>query len=360
MTQESHSPRHRAGAIPGSTVSVRPMAAGRTELAWMQRGRILDAMVEVASERGYAGASVGAVIARAGVSRRVFYTHFTDLGGCFAAVLDQGSEWARDLVLAAYTRRETWQEGVRWALASLLVLLDSKPRLARVWLVESRAAEASTLKHREGKMAELLAVILEPWPLPGAWRPAPLAAEGAFASVRGIVENHLLAPDGQPLIELLGPLMGLATAPFLDHKEAAREIDLGETLAREILAKRVSLPCAPAVQDIEVASQTRLIPAMLRNANAHRARQCLLFVAAHPVSSNQKIAKGIGVGHKGQVSTLLRHLSTLGLVSKHDHGAGHTTTWRTTPAGEQVAQALAASLPPNAADKGGKPQKVDV
>src|ERR1700733_912081 len=41
-----------------------------------QRERLLNGMIEVADRRGYAGASVSAVIAEAGVSRPTFYDYF--------------------------------------------------------------------------------------------------------------------------------------------------------------------------------------------------------------------------------------------------------------------------------------------
>ncbi len=47
-----------------------------------------------------------------------------------------------------------------------------------------------------------------------------------------------------PFIELLGPLMGLIVAPYLDARGVEREIERGEELARKIatgdqLAQRV-------------------------------------------------------------------------------------------------------------------------
>jgi AcrR family transcriptional regulator len=328
--------RDSGGGSDGSVVA-------RVRAGHNQRERIVGAMVEVVAEQGYRGASVGAVITRAGVSRRTFYRHFEGLQDCFAAVLEHGSELVKELVRAAYVGQERWQDAVRWALASLLVFLDSKPQLAQVWLVESHAAGAWTLKYRELKMAELLEVIVEPWPFPDSWRPPPMAVEGAFASVRTIVDNQMLADNGRPLIELLGPLMGLATAPYLSVKEVAHEVECGEQLTRAIFSGEVSLPPLARAGVSSSASHGATMPAMLRNPNAHRARDCLRFVASHPDANNQQIAVGIGIEHKGQVSTLLRRLAGLGLLNKHAQGPGHPTTWRVTQDGQRTVHSLSTS-----------------
>ena len=43
-----------------------------------QRDRIVESVIEVVSETGYAGLTVRAVVGRAGVSRRTFYEHFSN------------------------------------------------------------------------------------------------------------------------------------------------------------------------------------------------------------------------------------------------------------------------------------------
>jgi AcrR family transcriptional regulator len=56
-------------------------------VAASQRGRLIEAMVALAGEQGFAATTVADVIERAGVSRKTFYEHFSD---------------CRDLLLAAF------------------------------------------------------------------------------------------------------------------------------------------------------------------------------------------------------------------------------------------------------------------
>jgi AcrR family transcriptional regulator len=299
-----------------------------------QRARILQAMVEVVAERGFAGASVGLVIARAKVSPRTFYGQFGGLEECFVAVLDEGADRVIGLFREAFERERTWRDGLRSALASLLVMLDSEPVLARVWLVESLAASPVVLEHRERNAGDLLSVIVASWPAADATSIPPLAREGTFASVLGVVGDRLFKGKGAPLIELLGPLMGLAVAPYLDRDALAREIERAQALAEEIQSGRRAWPLPDSAR---VPAE---LPALLAHAGAHRARRCLLYIAGHPGASNREVAAGIGIAHLGQVSTLLARLGGLELLAKRAGAPGHPNAWRVTAAGTQAAAAL--------------------
>jgi AcrR family transcriptional regulator len=311
--------------------------AGMQRAHSTRRERIVAAMVEVVAERGYAGASVGLVAARARVSRRTFERQFA--GGvedCFGAVLDLGLARTMDLLRQAFEGAETWQEGVRVALASLLLFFDSEPLLTRVWLVESLAAGAWAHKHRQRNVERFREFVLSSWPVSTTWQAPPLAADGVMATVLGVIHAHLAAAKAEPLIDLLGPLMGMATAPYLSPRAVSREVGLGERLAREI--KAGSHPVGfPSPRD---APSPHPLPATLSNPNGHRARQCLLFLADHPGASNGEIAAGIGVAHQSQISRLLSHLLKQDLVTKRSAGAGKRNAWHATRRGEDVAQVL--------------------
>jgi hypothetical protein len=176
-------------------------------------------------------------------------------------------------------------------------------------------------------------MISNAWDPPDGWQPPPIAAEAVMTSILGVLHNHLVAGNPEPLISLLGPLMGVIVRPYLDPKTATREIALGEELAEEIQAGRAwPLPTA-AVAAIDV-------PVLVARPGAHRARQCLLFIAQNPDASNRQIAMGIGVSHQGQVCTLLARLKALGLLDKQSGDPGHSNAWRLTGLGCRTAASL--------------------
>lgn len=319
-------------------------AAAHEQVAQSQRARILQALVEVVAERGFAGTTVKLVRTRAGVSSRTFYECFEGLEDCFTAVLDLGQKRTIELVSLAFEREECWQDGVRSVLALLLAFLDSEPLLARVWLVESLAAGSWAHEHRERNLADLRELVLARWPASDSWTSPPLAAEGVMSSVLGIMHAHILQGKPELFIELLGPLMGLVTAPYLDARGVEREIERGDELAREILAgdTRWAPPSAQATgQDTGLGvGQGVALPATLNNPSAHRARECLLFLAEHPDSSNREVAMGIDVAHQSQISSLLAYLFQENLVTKRSEGRGKRNAWQLTPRGEEIARAL--------------------
>lgn len=349
-------------------------AVGGSARGWVvdsRRARILQATVEVIAERGYAHATVGLVVARARVSRRTFDRLFTGLEDCLATVFDLGLERTIVLVGDAFEREETWQDGLRMALASLLVFLDRERLLTRVWLVESLAAGPWAVEHRERNLQVVRELVLSGWPVSEEWSLPPLAAEGVIASVLGILHTHIATGKPEPLIELLGPLMGLVSGPYLSRGASARQIELGEQLAREVQAGEHPLGLS-GEQPNELSGArsgglfeqyrggrsgerrgdpgwprrrhpTRLdvaIPVVLSNPNAHRARQCLLFLAEHPDASNREVAAGIGVAHQSQISKLLGYLVEENLVAKNSQGTGQRNAWRLTPLGKEILRAL--------------------
>jgi AcrR family transcriptional regulator len=58
------------------------------QVASDQRSRLIEAMVELVGEQGYATTTVGHVIARTAVSRKTFYTHFDDRRDLLLATFD--------------------------------------------------------------------------------------------------------------------------------------------------------------------------------------------------------------------------------------------------------------------------------
>jgi AcrR family transcriptional regulator len=305
----------------------------RAPAARTARARILDAMVLTVAERGFAGATITAVCARARVSRATFYDSFDGLRDCFVAVIDDGYRRARALITEAFAEECEWRAGVRAALGALLAFFDDEPLLARVWLLETLAAGSWALERRARHLAALTALITERWPLPEDAELSQLAAPAAIEAVLGIVEARLLANGEEPLVVLLGPLMGLIGTVYLGPAAAAVETERGQAHARRILTARQSRPSCATAHEPE-------LPPALRNPRAHRARECLQHLAANPGSSNRQIASALGIARQEQISKILARLHALGLLVKQAAPPGGANAWSLTPYGTQLARAL--------------------
>jgi AcrR family transcriptional regulator len=118
-----------------------------------QRGRILDAMADVVSEKGYAAATVGDVTARAGVSRKTFYEQFEDKQSCFLAGFDAGVA-----VLVSHLREKTagqrgWYDRLRIGLEAFFKLLSEEPAFTRCLAIDAFAAGEVARQRRAALVA---------------------------------------------------------------------------------------------------------------------------------------------------------------------------------------------------------------
>ena len=83
-----------------------------------ERGRILEALIEVGADHGYEGTTVAGVAAAAGVSQARFEAHFADKEACFLAAYEAMSDVLVSCATAAFERAEglPWAERVAAAL----------------------------------------------------------------------------------------------------------------------------------------------------------------------------------------------------------------------------------------------------
>jgi AcrR family transcriptional regulator len=314
------------------------------QAALEQSVRIMQALVGVLAERGFAGATIGLVVRQARVSTHTFYRCFEGLEECLIAVMDTALDETIALVSRELQGTDCWQDEVRSALAAVLSYFDRNPRLARVCIVETLAGGPVVLTHRERLIQAFRLPVLEriERDVP---KVSPLAAEGVMSSVLGIMHAHIITAKPGPFIELLGPLMGLIMAPYLGALRVEREIEQGDELARGILAGDARwAPSMPKFSDPQDTGhggeQAAAPPAILVKPNARRARECLLFLAEHPDSSNREVAVGINIAHQSHISRLLAYLLHENLATKRSEGRGKRNAWRLTSRGEEIAQAL--------------------
>jgi AcrR family transcriptional regulator len=304
----------------------------REQFLEMQRARLMEAAVQVVSQRGFGGATIEAVVAGAGVSRSTFYEVFDDFDACFLALLDSGMRRSIVLMSEAYDRGASWQEKMLAGLAALLAFLDSEPLLARVCLVEALAAGPSALEYRAREL-ELLKHMIDAALVraPGSHQTSPLTAEAVVASVVGILHARLITGEAPPFLDMLGSLAALVIEPYVDGRSMVEQTSRAEQLA-QISSEQHELRQRSSVS----------IPNALRVPGAYRARGCLVYVAEHPGASNRAIADGIGITHHGQMSTLLGRLERKGLLAKHAAGAGRHNAWWPTSEGKLISDALRA------------------
>jgi AcrR family transcriptional regulator len=312
----------RSTAARGSSLEDRP-------LAQMQRARLLAAATELASERGIASVSVGAIVTRCGMSRRTFYELFENVEDCLLAAFDQAAERVASAVLPAFEAQRRWQDALRAGLEALLRALDADPHGARFLLIESPAAGRLTIERRGRLLAALAKAIDRGRGERAKGVPAPpLTAEGLAGAVCFLLQTRLLEPDRRPLVALANPLMSMLVLPYLGPAAASAEL-------------RRPAPRAPARPPAaEPAPGTLLKDLPMRV--TYRTVRVLLAVdelGARGINpSNREVSRLAGVGDQGQMSKLLRRLERLRLIVNEgaEGERGAPNAWRLTERGDEV------------------------
>jgi AcrR family transcriptional regulator len=128
----------------------------RERVAASQRGRILQSMVEVVAERGYANVRVADVITAAGVSRKTFYELFADREDCFLAAFDFWLGRLLQMTTAGFESEPEapWTERIRVGLTAFLAGMAEQPAAARLCIVEVLAAGPEAVARRDAAIQE--------------------------------------------------------------------------------------------------------------------------------------------------------------------------------------------------------------
>jgi AcrR family transcriptional regulator len=313
------------------TPRLRPGPGGlpRGQVTQIQRSRMLAAAVEAVEDVGYARMTVAQVISRARVSRKTFYDVFADREDCFLAAFEQALSQARLIAQEAYAGESSWRDGVRAALARLLMFMDEEPGLAKLCIVEALGAGERVLDRRAKVLEEIAAVIDRGRMVTNATREPPeVTAEGVVGAIFAVLHTRVLEPGEERLTDLLGPLMSMIVLPYLGARAAGRE-----------LSKPV--PEAPSDGRSRTIARHKDPLEGLNMRLTYRTVRVLMVIAEHPGASNREIAEGSGIIDQGQISKLMNRLARLKLVENLGEGQekGAANAWHLTARGAQVERA---------------------
>jgi AcrR family transcriptional regulator len=294
-------------------------------IAELQRSRLVKAAVAVASERGYEGMFVTAVVARAGVSRKTFYELFESRDDCFLAVLEEALAQMAGVARPAYEQEGGWSERLRAALLAVVEFLEREHDMgafALSYLVGYGPRSPELRAHVLG----LLRQVVEEGHSQAALRQklSPLTAEVVVGGVLAVIYARL-QKSPQRLVALVNPLMWMIVLPYLGSSAASRELT-------RTTPKRAVTPTTPASDPLR-GLDMRL---------TYRTGRALAAIAEEPGRSNVEISARVEVTDQGQISKLLARLAHLGLIENTGAGQakGAANAWRLTPRGSEVESAI--------------------
>jgi len=196
--------------------SVRPIAVREP------RDRIIEAAVQIASDRGYGALSLNEIARAARVSHHTLRKYFASKNEAFMAAYEAGSRATIAYCLKAYSAETDWRAAVRAGLAAELRFLAMHPELARIGFLEVYAAGSQLLELRETEL-QLVTAALEP-----GYRqkrrsapPHPIVSEAIAGGIYQLMRELVLHHGPEQLPSLSPDVTYAALAPFIGAKAAA-------------------------------------------------------------------------------------------------------------------------------------------
>lgn len=189
-----------------------------------QRNRILQAIVEVVSERGYPQTRVVDVIGVAGVSRKTFYELFDSREDCFLAAYDVllGSLLGDTADGFEADPGAPWAQRVAAGLGALLDHLAEHPDEARFAIVEVLAAGPQALARRDAALRQFTG-FLEAGRSETSVELPGITSLSLAGGVYELLYSEVLHGAAARLPSRLPDLVFWVTLPFLGPERAAAE-----------------------------------------------------------------------------------------------------------------------------------------
>jgi AcrR family transcriptional regulator len=118
-----------------------------------QRERLLRAMGQCVSERGYSETTIADVVRVARTSRTVFYRHFVDKEGCFLETYREMTRTRIGASLAAAAAVDGWREKLEAGINAYFQWMAEHPEVAVTTVVEVHRAGRAALEARGRALA---------------------------------------------------------------------------------------------------------------------------------------------------------------------------------------------------------------
>jgi AcrR family transcriptional regulator len=192
------------------------------------------ALIEVVAERGYEGAGVAEVIARAGADRAGFDARFARWEEFVLCVLGAFIDDFTDRVQRAYDSEWRWRPALRAAAYASAAWLEEHPDTARFGTVDVLAAHDEMIRVRREEAFLYCARLIDAGraeaPDPAAVPEA--AAAMAIGSIAQILTHRMQAGEELETAQMVPALMYQAVLPYLGEEAAREELSMAPPAPR--------------------------------------------------------------------------------------------------------------------------------
>lgn len=212
-----------------------------------QRERMVEAMITVVANKGYAETTVADIISAAGVSRATFYEQFADKEDCFIAAYGTVMGRMLNYVAEGFARQhsEVWVDRIRGAIGSLLTYLAINPVAARVGIVEGFGAGARARDRYQQAISAFFPFLDEAREM--ADEPERIPSKSARLGVGGmstLMFNEAADSRAETLPTRLPEMVYLVVALYLGRHKALEAMQETERLIEATAASGAENPDA--------------------------------------------------------------------------------------------------------------------
>ena len=190
-------------------------------VARSHRTRIIYGTAEAMQAKGYEKATVADIVAAAGVSREVFYEHFSDKQNAFLEAQNHPTQHILDRCASAYFSASEWPQRIWNMLQTLLEMIAENPAISHLRLIDCYAAGPEAIRRAEEITRSFTLFLEEGYRhRPEAERLPPLCTHAITGGVFEIIQRHAARREYQTLPRLLPQLTYINLAPFMGAENA--------------------------------------------------------------------------------------------------------------------------------------------
>jgi AcrR family transcriptional regulator len=222
----------------------------REETGSFERAQIVEALIEVAAERGYGETTIESILERAELDRPAFDRHFRGKYDCFLSAWQELNEECLETMVRAYESCDEWPDRLRAVAYQVIEGLSNDPSRASFG-VEVLAAGDAARARRDMTMRVIASLIDagrqemdDPEAVPHT------TAEALAGSAYGQIYSRVVSGAVEELPELVPQLMSAAVMPYLGMEAAMSELNresaVPEGYARGVARKRPGKESPPS------------------------------------------------------------------------------------------------------------------
>jgi AcrR family transcriptional regulator len=220
-----------------------------------ERALIVEALIEIAAERGYGETTIELILDRAGLDRPAFDRHFRGKYDCFLSAWQELNEECLETMVRAYESHEDWPDRLRAVAYGVIRGLREDPSRASFG-VEVLAAGDAARARRDMTMRVIASLIdagrqqmEDPEAVPHT------TAEALAGSAYGQIYSRVVRGAVDELPDLVPQLMSAAVMPYLGVEaamaELSRDSDGPERYGRVVARKRADKSQKPPAEGAE-------------------------------------------------------------------------------------------------------------